>query len=238
MRLHYLQHVPFEGPGFIKTWAASKGHSVTCTRWHANDPLPPLMEVDLLVIMGGPMNVYEELKYPWLTAEKRFIAEAISFGRPILGVCLGAQLLAAVMGARVAPNAEREIGWFDIYRTDEADRSGLAGFLPERAEVFHWHGDTFDMPAGAVHLARSTGCEHQGFVAHERIVGLQFHLELTADGASRLAQNCPQDLETPGRFVQTPAAILSNEHRFGQAHALLAALLDSLSGKTPDAPHR
>jgi GMP synthase (glutamine-hydrolysing) len=196
------------------------------------------MEVGLLVIMGGPMNVYEELKYPWLTAEKRFIAEAISLGRPILGVCLGAQLLAAVMGARVAPNAEREIGWFNIYRTDEADRSGLAGFLPERAEVFHWHGDTFDMPAGAVHFARSTGCEHQGFVAHERIVGLQFHLELTADGAGRLIQNCPQDLETPGRFVQTPVAILSNEHRFGQAHALLASLLDSLSGKLPNTLHR
>jgi GMP synthase-like glutamine amidotransferase len=75
------------------------------------------MEVDLLVIMGGPMNVYEELKYPWLAAEKRFIAEAISLGRPILGVCLGAQLLAAVMGARVYPNVDREIGWFDIYRT-------------------------------------------------------------------------------------------------------------------------
>ncbi len=162
MRLHYLQHVPFEGLGHIRTWAASRGHGVTCTRLHANAPLPPLTEVDMLVIMGGPMNVDEELKYPWLAAEKRFIAEAISLGRPILGVCLGAQLLATVMGARVYPNVDREIGWFDIFRTDAAERSGLAGFLPEKAEVFHWHGDTFDMPAGAVHLARSTGCENQG----------------------------------------------------------------------------
>lgn len=238
MRLHYLQHVPFEGLGHIRTWAASKGHGVTCTRLHVNDPLPPLMEVDLLVIMGGPMNVYEELKYPWLATEKRFIAEAISLGRPILGVCLGAQLLASVMGARVYPNADREIGWFEIYRTDEAERSALAGFLPQKAEVFHWHGDTFEVPAGAVHMARSTGCEHQGFIAQERIVGLQFHLEVTADGAGRLVQNCRQDLEAPGRFVQTPAAILSNAHRFGQAHALLVALLDRLSRSTPTALHR
>ena len=238
MRLHYLQHVPFEGLGHIRNWAASKGHGVTCTRLHANDPLPPLMEVDMLVVVGGPMNVYEELKYPWLAAEKRFIAEAISRGRPILGVCLGAQLLATVMGARVVPNGDREIGWFEVYRTDAADRAGLAGFLPEKAEVFHWHGDTFDLPAGAVHLARSNGCEHQGFVAHERIVGLQFHLEVTADGAGRLVQNCRQDLETPGRFVQDPASILSKKHRFDQAHALLVALLDRLSCSAPNALQR
>jgi len=188
--------------------------------------------------MGGPMNVDEELKYPWLAAEKRFIAEAISLGRPILGVCLGAQLLATVMGARVYPNLDREIGWFDIFRTNAAERSELAGFLPEKAEVFHWHGDTFDMPAGAVHLARSAGCEHQAFVAQGRIVGLQFHLEVTADGAGRLVQNCRQDLETPGRFVQDPAVILSDEHRFGQAHALLIALLDRLSASAPNALHR
>ncbi len=238
MRLHYLRHAPFEGLGHIRTWAASRGHGVTCTRLHANDPLPPLADVDLLAVMGGPMNVYEELKYPWLAAEKRFIAEAIALGKPILGVCLGAQLLAAVMGARVYPNREREIGWFDIYRPVAAHRAGMADFLPERAEVFHWHGDTFDLPAGAVHLARSTGCEHQGFVAQARIVGLQFHLEMTVDGAGRLVHYCRQDLETPGRFVQDAAAILSHANRFGQAHALLVALLDHLSGSAPSAPHR
>jgi GMP synthase (glutamine-hydrolysing) len=232
MILHYLQHVPFEGLGSIDDWARDAGHRVTCTRFQSGDPLPDLRDVDLLVVMGGPMNVYEEELYPWLAAEKSFIGDAVEAGRPVLGVCLGAQLLAVVLGGRVYRNDQREIGWFDIYRDPGAKHSNLAGFLPEKANVLHWHGDTFDLPAGAVPLAHSQGCRHQGFAAAERLVGLQFHLEVTRAGASGLIEHCRGDFEPPGPFVQPPGDILADEDRFRSANQLLVPLLNALAALT------
>jgi GMP synthase (glutamine-hydrolysing) len=232
MILHALEHAPFEGLGSIEDWAWESGHRVTRTRFHSADPLPALVDVDLLVVMGGPMNVCEEGLHPWLAAEKRFIAEAAAAGKPVLGVCLGAQLLATVLGARVFRSGQREIGWFEIRRDASAKQSTLAGFLPETAEVFHWHGDAFDMPAGAVPLAHSQGCRHQGFVAQERLVGLQFHLEMTRPGAEALIEHCHGDFEPPGPFVQDPEGILSDEGRFRSTNRLLVPLLDVLASLT------
>jgi GMP synthase (glutamine-hydrolysing) len=232
MNLHALQHVPFEGLGSIEDWARDSGHRVTHTRFHSADPLPLLGDVDLLVVMGGPMNVYEEGRYPWLAAEKDFISRAVKAGKPVLGVCLGAQLLAAVLGARVFRNDQREIGWFDIFRDERAIQSKLAGFLPETTEVFHWHGDTFDIPEGAVPLAHSQGCRHQGFVAADRLVGLQFHLEVTRLGVAALIEHCCGDFEPPGPFVQDPEKILSDEGRFTRANRLLLPLLEALAALT------
>ena len=232
MILHYLQHVPFEGLGSIEDWARDSGHRVTRTRFHSGDPLPALKEVGLLVVMGGPMNVYDEGLYPWLAAEKSYVAEAVEAGKPVLGVCLGAQLLATALGSRVYRNDQREIGWFDIYRDPEAGRSKLAGFLPETTRVFHWHGDTFDMPAGAVPMARSQGCRHQGFVVAERLVGLQFHLEVTRAGAAGLIEHCRRDFEPPGAFVQDAGEILADENRFRTANRLLVPLLNALAALT------
>ncbi len=229
MILHYFQHVPFEGLGSIEAWAQRSGHSVTCTRCHAGDPLPALTDVGLLVVMGGPMNVYEESAYPWLAAEKKYIAKTIGAGKPVLGICLGAQLLAAVMGARVFRNDQREIGWFDIFRCPDAEHSRTADFLPEKSEVFHWHGDTFELPAGAVALAQSQGCRHQGFVAEERLVGLQFHLEVTHEGAAQLIEHCRNDLQPPGPWIQEPGKILADRQRFQKANRMLVPLLDRLA---------
>lgn len=233
MILHYFQHVPFEGLGSIKTWAQSAGHPVNCTRWYAGDPPPALTDMDLLVVMGGPMNVYEESTYPWLTAEKKFIEQAVKADKPILGICLGAQLLATVMGARVYQNDQREIGWFDVFRTRDAENSRTAGFLPEKAKVFHWHGDTFEIPTGAIGLAQSRGCRHQGFVAEERRVGMQFHLEVTHEGAAGLIEQCRGDFEPPGPWVQDPAEILADRQRFKCANQLLVPLLDRLASLAP-----
>lgn len=229
MILHYLQHAPFEGLGSITAWASAAGHPIAATRLYAGDPLPGLGDVGLLVVLGGPMNVYEDALYPWLASEKRFIEKAIAAGKPVLGICLGAQLLAAVLGARVYRNDQREIGWFEIQRTAGATYSKTARFLPETAEVFHWHGDTFDIPLGAVHIARSSGCRHQGFVAEERLVGLQFHLEVTREGAGGLLEHCRNDFEPPGPFVQQPQAIVADQRRFDRAHQLLVPLLADLA---------
>ena len=104
MKIHYFQHVPFEGLGNIEDWIKSKGHTLSSTHFFKNDTLPQLSEIDWLIVMGGPMNVYEENLYPWLAAEKKFIAKAINEGLRVLGICLGAQLIAAALGAKVYPN--------------------------------------------------------------------------------------------------------------------------------------
>jgi GMP synthase (glutamine-hydrolysing) len=228
LRIHYLQHVPFEGPGFIESWALMRGHSLTGTRLFEGNPLPAVEELDWLVILGGPMNVYEESRYPWLGREKRFIGEAIRGGKIVIGICLGAQLIACVLGAKVARNHCREIGWFPVERAAQASQSRLSGFLPTRFPAYHWHGDTFEIPRGAVHLIRSEACENQAFAFGERVIGFQFHLESTRESAENLIQNCPEDLNE-GPYVQGPAAMLSEPERFREANGLMTEFLDGLA---------
>ena len=163
MRIHCLQHVPFEGPAGIDDWAARKGYPVTTTLLFEHGKLPDREAFDWLVVMGGPMGVRDETDYPWMANEKALIGAAIAAGKTVIGVCLSAQLIAAALGARVYPNAHREIGWFPVALTDQGRASDLFAFLPHRFEVFHWHGDIFGLPDGAVHLAHSEGCEHQVF---------------------------------------------------------------------------
>jgi GMP synthase-like glutamine amidotransferase len=230
VNLHVFQHVPFEGPGVIEPWARGRGQRIQVTRFFECEPLPPLEGVDWLVILGGPMSVHDEAIFPWLSSEKRFITEAIAGGRTILGICLGAQLVAAALGARVYPNAHKEVGWFPVRRRLEAERSKLGRALPLEIEAFHWHGETFDLPAGAIPLASSEACLNQGFVLGERVLGVQFHLETTPEAIGQLVANCPEDL-TEGSFVQSPAAMLSAENRrFCAIHAAMASVLEVLSG--------
>ena len=140
MRIHYLQHVPFEGPANIALWAAERGHAVTGTRLFRGDPLPDVDCMDLLVVLGGPMNVDQHDGYPWLLEEKRLIGQAIDCGTSVLGICLGAQLAAAVLGARVQRNPHKEIGWFNVSLTGHGRTSGFFRGLPAEFIAFHWHG--------------------------------------------------------------------------------------------------
>ena len=227
MHLQCLQHVPFENPGSICGWAEKAGHSLAVTALYDGQPLPDLAALDLLVVLGGPMNIYEEDRYPWLAAEKRFVEKAVGAGKAVLGICLGAQLWANVLAAKVFANAHREIGWFPIEKTEAAKADPAAAFLPQHTEVFHWHGDTFELPAGALHLARSTGCEHQGFVFAERVVGLQFHLETLPELADDLILHCSDDI-VPGPFVQSAEQMTVDPGRFQRANRVMQALLDQL----------
>src|SRR5512145_2292915 len=172
MRLSLLQHVSFEGPGAIADWAASHA-TLQITRLDRGDALPRVDELDGLIVMGGPMGVGDEQAFPWLRAEKQLIAEALAAERRVLGICLGAQLVASALGARVRANAHKEIGWHRLEWSTEA-RSHF-GFLPSTSVVFHWHGDTFDLPEHTLALASSAACRNQGFVARGgRVLALQF----------------------------------------------------------------
>ncbi|MBK9674181.1 MAG: type 1 glutamine amidotransferase [Betaproteobacteria bacterium] len=229
MRAHWFQHVAFEGLGSIAGWLAARGIETTCTRFDQAAKLPELADLDWLIVMGGPMSVNDEHLHPWLADEKRFVRDAMAAGRRVLGICLGAQLMASALGARVYPNAAREIGWHPI--DGVAPPAGRPAFrFPAQAPVFHWHGETFELPAGSVHSARSVGCEHQAFQLGARAIGLQFHLEMTPAGAAALVANCPGDLR-PGSFVQSEQAMLSAPPRHYQvANALMGDVLDYLAG--------
>ena len=167
--------------------------------------------MERLVVMGGPMNIYEEDRYPWLIREKAFIADAIAQGKLILGVCLGAQLIADVLGGPVSSNQFKEIGWLPVSLTAAAASSPLFSNLPPEFIAFHWHGDTFQIPPGAVHAASSSGCAHQAFAYTNKVVGLQFHLESTTSSIQKLIDNCHDELVSEP-YIQTPAEMLAPGH--------------------------
>lgn len=209
MRAHYLQHVPFEGLGSIASWLENKGYSITETKLFESAIFPDLKTIDLLVIMGGPMSVNDEDEFPWLKAEKQFVRDAVNSGKAVLGICLGAQLIANSMGAKVYPNHVKEIGWFPINSipSNSSDDTDIFRFPPSQT-VFHWHGETFDLPSGAVHLAKSNGCKNQAFQLGRSVIGLQFHLETTPQSARDIIFNCRNEL-IPDRYIQTEEKILS-----------------------------
>jgi GMP synthase (glutamine-hydrolysing) len=227
MRIHYFQHVPFEGLGSIGQWIRARRYHLTATKLYQNEQMPDMESVDWFIIMGGPMGVHDEDRLPWLKSEKRLIEKAMSTGKAVLGICLGAQLIADVFGARVYPNRFKEIGWFPIELTEAGQRSPLFGFLPERLEVFHWHGDTFDLPAGAVHMARSEACTHQAFVYNERVIGLQFHLESTPKGVEALIQNCSGELANSS-YIQAPSQLMAHPKAFSIINGAMDKLLSRI----------
>lgn len=150
IRIHYLQHVPFEGPAGIVKWARKKGHKLTGTHLYNYEVLPHIDEFDFLVVMGGPMNIYEEGDYPWLKYEKQFIKDAIKNNKIVVGICLGAQLIADVLGGKVTKNSEREIGWLSVTFNSMASKYDFFKDFPKEFYVFQWHGDTFStLPEGA-----------------------------------------------------------------------------------------
>jgi GMP synthase-like glutamine amidotransferase len=221
-----LQHVPFEGLGSIEAWLAARKATIGCTRFYRSERLPPPEGVGFLIVLGGPMSVNDEAEFPWLRQEKAFVRAAIENGTPVLGICLGAQLIASALGGRVYPNAEREIGWFPV----EATPAPADMFrFPAAVHAFHWHGETFDLPPGAVRLARSAGCENQAFQIGRRVIGLQFHLETTAVSAASLIENCRHEL-TSSRFVQSEAALrAAPDEAYAAANRLMAQVLGYLT---------
>jgi len=228
VRLHYLQHVPFENPGSILTWAKENGHAITSTQLYQNDALPEQQDFDWLVVMGGPMNIYEEEIYPWLAAEKLFIGEAIAAGKVIIGLCLGGQLIADVIGGKVTQNPHKEIGWLPIQLSEEVRSTPLFSFFPEQPIVFQWHGDTFSvLPDDATCIAQSDACKHQAFIYKKRVFGFQYHLENTTSIIKGLVENCREEM-VPDVYVQTPEELLAHSEYIEQNNKWMELFLTQL----------
>lgn len=226
MKVQVLQHVPFEGLGSIQTWLADRGAVTQWTRFFETPSLPSVQAVDFLIVLGGPMSVNDESVFPWLASEKQFIQQVIAADKPVLGICLGAQLIANAMGARVYPNARKEIGWFDV---EQVGTSGGHFLFPQTLPVFHWHGETFDLPPGAIHLARSAACAHQAFQLGERVIGLQFHLETTPDSAMAMIAHCGDEL-IEGPFVQSAVTLQAvDDAAYRKINVWMARVLDYLN---------
>jgi GMP synthase-like glutamine amidotransferase len=229
MRIHYLQHVPFVCLGSIETWVRDAGHSLTGTRFYLDEPLPDIDDFDVLIVLGGPMSANDDEGHPWLRSEKKFIRQAIDAGKRVLGICLGAQLIALVMGSRVYPNSEREIGWFPIRRTPEAATHPLGDLIPDHVDVFHWHGDTFDLPKGSVRLASSDACVNQAYAIGDCVLAFQFHLEPFLDGAKSLIVQCQDEL-VPSAHIQAPVEIVFHPERFDGINRMMDRVMARVVG--------
>jgi len=226
MRAHYLQHVPFEGLGSIETWLQNADYEISSTQFFNSGKLPDIGDIDFLVILGGPMSVNKETEHPWLVKEKEYISGAIEAGKPVLGICLGAQLIANSMGGEVFANSKKEIGWFPVEAVDSKSTSVFQ--FPKETEVFHWHGETFSLPKSAVQIAESKGCENQAFQIGRNVVGLQFHLETTPLSAQAIVENCRDEI-VEGEYIQSEEEILSaSQKRYSSINSLMGEVLEYL----------
>lgn len=232
MNVHFLQNVSFESPGYLKHLVKKAGHTLSCTHLYKSSDLPDINDFELLVIMGGPMNIYEDAKYPFLSKEKKYIERAISAGKKVLGICLGAQLIADVLGAKVTRNRVKEIGWYPVERSDNIKINDILKVIPEKFLPMHWHGDTFEIPVGAERIGMSAACPNQGFIYDDHVIGLQFHLEVTAESLRDLVINCRDEL-VDGEFIQKENELFSiAEQSIKPANMILERLFNALISRT------
>jgi GMP synthase-like glutamine amidotransferase len=225
MNFHFFQHVPFENPGYIETWLNENNYNITSTKFfEPSYKIPSLNQIENLIIMGGPMSVYDNEIYPWLKEEKYFIKEAVKSNKRILGVCFGAQLLADALGTEIFQNTEKEIGWFDV-EIKSTFQDYLPGLqLPAKLKTFHWHGDTFHLPEGAINHASSDGCPIQLFTAGKNLMGIQFHFEATETTVQNMVSNCSSEL-VKGKYIQNADVILNNKDNFYHSHQIFKSIM-------------
>ena len=228
LNIHYFQHAAFEGLGSIEEWVFSNSHSLSVTKFHEKIWYPDLRDIDWLIVMGGPMSVHDDEHYLWLPDEKQYIRHAIEAGKTVLGICLGSQLISEALGARVYKNKEKEIGWFDIELSSSAKTGNLFFDMGDTLNVFHWHGDTFDLPGDAIHLAGSGATINQAYVYNRNVLAMQFHIETTRRSLHQMLENCRNDL-TPGKYVQKEEEILNNKELTEANRKILFTLLDRLT---------
>lgn len=215
-----LQHHPIETPGVFGEMLAERGFDMHTVRTDLGQPVPSDPGAFAGVIaMGGPMGVYEEEKYPWLREEDRLLRAAISRDQPMLGICLGSQLIAKAAGARVAPGLEKEIGWYPLTLAQNGQADSLFAGFPKTFDAFEWHGDIFDLPPGAVSLASSARYPHQAFRIGQRVYGLLFHLEVTAPMVRAMADTFRVEIASLGDPSRVDAILADLDRRTAPLNA-------------------
>ena len=229
LSVHTFMHVPFEGPGCMEQWIKRNNHVTGYTRFYEDYRLPDVEDIDWLIVMGGPMSVYDEAGYPWLAEEKAFIRKAIDAGKTVIGICLGSQLIAEVLGAKVYPNHLKEIGWFDVELSETASMLPLFTGFEKHFSVFHWHGDTYDIPAGSRQLVSSAITPNQAFLYGDNVLGLQFHLEVTTGSLQRMVDHGKEEL-VASYTIQSAETILEEKKYLADNNRKMFRLLDYFAG--------
>jgi len=232
VRIRALLHLEHEGLGLIGDLLWERRLHVEPSKLWCAEPLPRVDDFDFLIVMGGSMNVDEEERYPWLAGEKALIADSVRERKRVLGICLGAQLIARALGASVRPMGYKEIGWYPIHAEFDTHPLFPSVGREKALGVAHWHGDTFDLPKDCDRLFSSEACSEQGFALRGRpVIGLQFHLELREDELLSFIEHGGEELSTGGPWVQAPEETLRFRAREASPAAeVLAALLDGLLG--------
>jgi GMP synthase-like glutamine amidotransferase len=232
MRLHLLEHDPDPiNRTNINLWADNKGHHISKTDVFRMEALPPLANFDWLLVMGGSQHAWEEEIHPWLAGEKEFISQALANGKPILGICFGAQLLAESLGGRVFSNREKEIGWYKVSLNHEGQRSFLFRNVPASFISFHWHSDHFSLPPECTCLAYSEVTQNQAFVHHRLpVAGVQFHPEYTREMVESYSEAYGHEW-VQGPYVAGKEAVLAETRQLPDTYWLMEKLLDNFSLK-------
>ena len=221
MNIHILQHAVWETIGQLDKWFSKNGLSYSITHLYKGEKLPKT-KVDFLIVMGGPMGIFDDVNYTWLKEEREFIKQTINSDTKVLGICLGSQFIADALGANVFPGEEKEIGFFDIKKTNNHP---ITNNLPNEFEVFHWHGDTFETPENSINMFSSELTKNQGFIYDDRVIALQFHLEVGIKEIEGFVKNGIDEL-TPSKYVQHKNNILSQNFNFDKSNSYLFNILD------------
>ncbi len=228
MRIHILKHGTLADDVNIVGWAEDMEHTVTKTILTEGEELPGINDFDWLIILGGIMDTHEVDKFPWLVDEKKLIREAVDSNKIVLGICLGSQLLAEALGAKIRLNENKEVGWQGVRLTEEAKKSEVFGSFPEYFSVFQWHSYTFDLPEGAVLIAENNACRNQAFEYNGRVIGTQFHPEFNNDCIRELVQEYYDDAGE-GPYIQAKEAIMTEHCLIREIDALIDLLLTNIS---------
>lgn len=226
MKILIISHAEFEKPGCIKTWAEKNGHEILEKSPFKGESLPEINEFDFLIVMGGPQSPLHTDKAPYLLTEIEFIKKTLKAKKPIIGICLGAQLIGEALDAKTERSPHREIGIFPLELLDEAKQDPVFKHFPKKFDSTHWHNDMPGIPHSAVLLAKSEGCPRQIFRYGDRAYGFQCHFELTQELIKEMVEHCPGDLKTD-RFVRSKKELI--EADYSEINKKMFAVLDYLA---------
>jgi GMP synthase (glutamine-hydrolysing) len=226
MRVHYVMHVTFETPGIIENWARDRGYQFTGTLTSGGERLPNAADIDFLIVMGGPQSPMRTDEYPYLKDEMELVSEIIQQHKPVIGFCLGSQVIAEALAAPTQQSPNKEVGFFPVQLTEDGRRDPVLKDLPAEFEALHWHYDMPGIPLGAVLLAKSAGCPHQAFRFGDRVYGFQFHMEPTRDSTKPLLKKGADDL-APSQYTQTAEEIMAAD--FESMNRRMIYILDTIT---------